>query len=120
MTQGEIIAISIGFVVDVVIIALLILKFRWSNKHFKITKIDFEVAVQEQKRNQAESDDTQLRIEEAKLKLMVPMEKEKKEWKGAMEEILYRRKQCKCRVTQTVNKIKELKKEEEELEDCGK
>ena len=97
-------------VVNIVLIAVLILRFQQSNKHFKITQIDFELAVQEQKRNQAESDVTQLRIEKAEFKA-------DGKFKGKVEEIICGRlKQYEeCRIPEIVNRINELKKEKEKL-----
>jgi 7,8-dihydro-6-hydroxymethylpterin-pyrophosphokinase len=121
MTQGEIIGISIGFLVDVVIIALVILKFRWSNKHFKITQIEFEDSVLVQSRNQAESDVTQLRMKKAEFLLMPLAERKKREWKKAMKEIKDRLKQYKeSRTPGIENKRKELKERKKKLEDCNK
>jgi len=98
---------------NIIIIVLWFLSFRRvgelqkkENKHFIISQIDFELAVQEQKRNQAESDVTQLRIKKAEFKA-------KGEFKGKVESIICDRlKQYeKCRIPEIVNRINELKKE---------
>jgi len=118
MIQCELIITSIVLVaVNIAIITMWILQFRQSNKHLKKTQIDFELAVQEQKRNQAESDVTKLRIKEAEFMLMPGAEREKKEWKDAIRVIRCRIEQYKeCRVPEIENRIDELKREKEK---CG-
>ena len=113
---------------NIIIIVLWFLSFRRvgelqkkENKHFIISQIDFELAVQEQKRNQSESDVTQLRIKKAELLLMSCTQRKEGEWGKAMKEIEERLKQYKeCRTPKTEKRIKELKKKKEKYEDCGK
>ena len=76
------------------------------NKHFKISQINFELAVQEQKRNQAESDVTQLRIKKAEF------EADNKFIGDVKQVICDRLKQYeKCRTPEIVDRIKKLKEE---------
>ncbi len=102
-------------IANIVIIIIWILHFlrvgkllKKSDERFKITQIDFELAVQEQKRNQAESDVTQLRIKKAEFIT-------NGKFKGCVENIIcYRLKQYeKCRIPEIVKRIEELKKEKE-------
>jgi len=85
-----------------------------SDEYFRKNEIDFELAVQEQKRNQAESDVTQLRIKKAEFKASG-------ESKGDVESIIHDRlkEYEKCRIPEIVNRINELKKEKEKLRDCS-
>ena len=116
MTQWGLITFNIALLaVNIVIITMWILQFRRSGKHFKITQIDFELAVQEQKRNQAESDVTQLRIKKAEFKA-------DEKFEGDVKTIICDRlKQYeKCRTPEIVNRINELKKEKEKVGNCRK
>jgi len=107
---------------SIVIIVIWILYFlrvgkllKESKEHFKITQIDVELAVQEQKRNQAESDVTHLRIEKAEFKA-------KKEFGGDVQNIIdFRLSQYeKDRIPEIVNRIRELKKERDKIVSCIK
>lgn len=90
-------------------------QLRKSDEYFRKNEVDFELAVQEQKRNQAESDVTQLRIKKAEFKT-------NGESKGDVENIIHDRlkEYEKCRIPEIVNRINELKKEKEKLRDCSK
>lgn len=101
--------------VNIAIVIMWILQLRQSSKHFKRTQIDFELAVQEQRRNQAESDVTQLRIKKAEFKA-------DKKFEGDVKNIICDRlKQYKeCRTPQIENIINELKKKKEKLGNCRK
>lgn len=102
---------------DIVVVAIWLLYFyqlvrlqRESKKHFKITQIDVELAVQEQKRNYAESDLTQLRIKK------VEFGADEKFKEGVEKIICPRLKQYKeCRIPEIVKRIGELKREKEKL-----
>jgi len=107
---------------NIIIIVLWFLSFRRvgelqkkENKHFIISQIDFELAVQEQKRNQAESDVTQLRMKKAEFEAKV-------EFRGEVERIICDRlkEYEKCRIPEIVNRINELKKEKEKVGNCRK
>ena len=105
---------------DIVIIVIWLLYFyqmvklqKESKKHFKITQVDVELAVQEQKRNQAESDLTQLRIKKAEFKA------DKKFGEDVKEIICPRIRQYEeCRIPEIVKRIGALKAEKEKLIRC--
>lgn len=103
--------VFIGF--NMGIITMWILQFLQSNKHFKKTQIDFELAVQEQRRNQTESDVTQLRIRKAEFKA-------DNKFEGDVKDIICKRlKQYKdCRTPEIEKRIEELNKEKEEAGNC--
>ncbi len=119
---------KILLVADIVVIVIWILHFlrvgkllKKSNKHFETTQTDFKFAVQEQKRNQSESDVTQLHIKKAELLLMSDAQRKKGEWGKAMKEIEDRLDQYgKHRIPETEKKKGELKKKTEKYEDHGK
>ena len=81
-----------------------------SEDHFRESQIDFELATQMQRRNQVESDVTQLRIKEAEFEA-------NKRFEGKVKEIIcYRFKQCKRRTTEIESRIKELGEQKKELQ----
>lgn len=115
MTQCVPIATIVLVVVNIGIITMWILQFRQSNRHFKGTQIDFELAVQEQKRNQAESDVTQLRIKKAEFKA-------DKKFEGDVKTIICGRLEQyeKYRTPEIEKRIEELKKKKEKAGNCRK
>lgn len=128
-TQWGLIVANIALIVtntSVVVMACLHYRrvgrqLKQTEKHFKKSQIGFERSVQIQRRNQAESDVTQLRMKKAEFLLMPGAERKKLEWKEAMKEIDYRLNQYKeCRIPEIENIINQLKKKEEKLGDCGK
>ena len=129
MTQCVLIITNIALVIaniGVVVVAILHYvrvgkQLEKTDKHFRDSQIEFEKGVQIQRRNQAESDVTQLRIKKAEFMLIADTEREKREGKDAIKEIDCRLEQYKkCRIPEIENRISELKKEKEKLGDCGK
>ena len=129
MTQCVLIVTNIALIIaniGVVVVAILHYvrvgkQLEKTDKHFRDSQIEFEKGVQIQRRNQAESDVTQLRIKKAEFMLIADTERKKRAWKDAMKVIEYRLEQYrKCRIPEIENRINELKKGKEKLRDCGK
>ncbi len=117
-TQWALIVANVALVVtNISVVKIAFLHYRrvgkqleQTDKHFRESQREFAKSVQAQRRNQAESDVTQLHIKKAELLIMPDAQRKEGEWGEAIKEIEDRLKQySNHRIPDTEEKIRELK-----------